>query len=267
MLQHGMAVHNHFLDLYYHLQYNQPLFLDWKLPKWIFESKELLLKNLLPLHIIREYHTAHDFSKSLVKVVDSGGKIHYPNHAVEAEKLWMNFGSANAAKLMGMDMDLFISPNIKEFATRPEASTLILTAYAALHSNAVMFGGLNSSSFYAKKKKLDKLGLKILKLMEEVKYYSYVIVRKDLSNSQMAVQASHAVAEAMKYDNSHGSIILLGVETEEELLESYGYLKECGVKVFEFREPFYDNSLTAICTESLTNDRRHFLKEFRLLNL
>ncbi len=77
----------------------------------------------------------------------------------------------------------------------------------------------------------------------------YVLVRKDLSKSQQAVQAGHAVAEYLlhgpitKWEN--GTLIYLGVNNEQELVDWKMQLNN----YIEFREPDIGNQITAIATE------------------
>ncbi len=73
-----------------------------------------------------------------------------------------------AARLMGMDMDahLLKADGIQEFADRPEAVTLLLTSLAEVHSNAAMFGGVDSDSFKIKAKHLEKRGRQVVAAMD-----------------------------------------------------------------------------------------------------
>lgn len=80
----------------------------------------------------------------------------------------------------------------------------------------------------------------------------FVLVRKDLSPSQQAVQAGHAVAELLlngsrkKWDN--GTLVYLGVKNEEQL-ERWAYkLDVLNREYSRFREPDLDNQTTAIAT-------------------
>ena len=77
----------------------------------------------------------------------------------------------------------------------------------------------------------------------------YVLVRDDLSKSQQAVQAGHALAEYLikKPDTqwSNGTLVYLKVRGEEELYVWKERLKDLAV---EFREPDKNNELTAIAT-------------------
>ena len=77
----------------------------------------------------------------------------------------------------------------------------------------------------------------------------YVLVRKDLSKSQQAVQAGHAVAEYLLHGPAttwnNGTLIYLGVSNEQELVDWGDKLE----KYVGFREPNVDNQLMAIATE------------------
>ncbi|MNC77597.1 hypothetical protein D3C75_1295840 [compost metagenome] len=64
-----------------------------------------------------------------------------------------------------MDIHLLKDEGIAEFAKRQEAATLLLTGLAEVHSNARMFGGLDSTSFKIKWKHIDKRGKKIVALL------------------------------------------------------------------------------------------------------
>lgn len=100
--------------------------------------------------------------------IDENGKRHFPDHAQASEQVWLAAGgNRQAALLMAMDMDAHIlkAEGIEEFASRPEAVTLLLAALAEVHSNAAMFGGATSDSFKIKAKHLDKRGRQVLAAM------------------------------------------------------------------------------------------------------
>lgn len=79
----------------------------------------------------------------------------------------------------------------------------------------------------------------------------YVLVRKDLSLSQIAVQAGHAVGEWVKsYPLSANqdwddTLVYLGVKDEDELADWYDRLKEFDYCV-DWREAYWNNSLTSM---------------------
>jgi hypothetical protein len=81
----------------------------------------------------------------------------------------------------------------------------------------------------------------------------YVIVRKDLSISQRAVQAGHAVAQFCLNSPfsrwSNGTLIYLGVKGLNQLENIKYKLEDEGVRVIEFREPDLNNQITAVATD------------------
>ncbi len=156
ILQHGISVHLYYLDLVNHLTKGTPLKFEWVIPDWVHNP--WLTQNQLDLATIRNYQVFHDCGKPFCRTVDEGGKQHFPNHAGVSAKTWLAAGgSEQESKLMGMDMDLHTGEfGPFEFAQRPEAATLMLTALAEIHSNAVMFGGISSDSYKIKMKKLNK---------------------------------------------------------------------------------------------------------------
>lgn len=92
----------------------------------------------------------------------------------------------------------------------------------------------------------------------------YVIVRKDLSISQRAVQAGHAVAEFLlrgpfsRWKN--GTLIYLGVKGLNQLENLKLKLTDNGISYAEFREPDIGNEVTAIATDQ-------YCKLFERINL
>lgn len=99
--------------------------------------------------------------------------------------------------------------------------------------------------------------------------YSYVIVRKDLTPAQQAVQGTHAAIEHFKaHDyNFHPSVIYVVVKDEKKLRSVAEKLIDDGITISIFREPMepYDDCMTAICTEPISGDKRDYLKRFMLL--
>jgi len=91
----------------------------------------------------------------------------------------------------------------------------------------------------------------------------YVLIRKDLPTSYIAVQAGHAVAEWLLHDQrwQNETLIYLGVENEQELLHWKDKLDFKDMNYIEFREPDIKNQLTAIAT--LGNDK--VFKNIKLL--
>jgi hypothetical protein len=98
------------------------------------------------------------------------------------------------------------------------------------------------------------------------KKYIYVVVRKDLSPEQQAVQACHAVSEAGSIwpEGKGSTIILLGVKDREELELTY----KCSRAYFGaymFREPDLFDSPTAFATWPLVEEERAWFKDLKTL--
>lgn len=166
MIQHGASVYETFRDLKNHTLTGEELSGEWKLPEWA--SSPTLWKNLLDERVIEEYQLFHDCGKPFCRVVDDEGKQHFPDHAATSEKIWREIGGSDqVCRLIGMDMDIHLlkDDGIADFAKRPEAATLLLTGLAEIHSNAKMFGGIDSTSFKIKWKHIDKRGKKIVALL------------------------------------------------------------------------------------------------------
>jgi hypothetical protein len=167
VLDHGESVHAWFCDLYEHLKNGTPLKREWRLPDWIYDP--IIKERLLDFEILRIYQIYHDCGKPLCRTVDSEGRQHFPNHAEVSRQRWLECsdGSQTAqqiARLIGMDMDIHLlkADGIEEFAQRPEAISLLLTGLSELHSNALMFGGIESTGFKIKWKHINKAGKRIL---------------------------------------------------------------------------------------------------------
>ncbi len=79
----------------------------------------------------------------------------------------------------------------------------------------------------------------------------YVIIRKDLTHAQRAVQAGHAVAEYLlkcSQDWQNSTLIYLGVKGETQL-KNWGHkLNSLNVAYASWREPDLENQITAIAT-------------------
>jgi hypothetical protein len=96
----------------------------------------------------------------------------------------------------------------------------------------------------------------------------YVLVRKDLSKSQQAVQGGHAVAEYLLRDRSsfwdNGTLVYLAVDDEEDL-KSWGEIFHIMYAEYaEFREPDINNELTAIAA-LLDKEEQDVVSDLRLL--
>ncbi len=92
----------------------------------------------------------------------------------------------------------------------------------------------------------------------------FIIVRKDLTPSQRAVQAGHALAEYLLHSPNfrwkNETLIYLGVKGLKQLENLKHKLDYNGTKYVEFREPDINNEVTAIASDE-------DCKTFRKMNL
>jgi len=94
----------------------------------------------------------------------------------------------------------------------------------------------------------------------------YVVVRSDMSKSQQAVQAGHALAELLIKKNvgwKNGTLVYLVVSNEKKLQKLFQSVPTRNKAAF--LEPFWDNSMTAFAVYG--RDVSDFLKKLPLLSL
>ena len=158
--QHGVSVKEHIFDLISFLKTGQ-IAEGWRLPTWMHEYREQLLASLLPEDIIEEYTVFHDCGKPYCLTTDENGKRHFPNHAEVSYQVWQTVSTnQTVANLIRMDMKIHTlkAAEVNEFIQHPEATTLLLAGLAEIHSNAKMFGGIESESFKIKWSQINKRG-------------------------------------------------------------------------------------------------------------
>jgi hypothetical protein len=158
--EHGVSVRDHIFQLIDFLETGE-IQGEWKLPSWMHEHRQDLLKSLLSRETIAEYALFHDCGKPYCLTIDENGKRHFPNHAEVSYQTWLSVSdNQQVAKLIKMDMKIHtIKANeIDEFIQHPEAITLLIAGLAEVHSNAKMFGGMESDSFKIKWGQINKRG-------------------------------------------------------------------------------------------------------------
>lgn len=176
VLDHGASVYGFFLDLTDAKSY------VWKLPDWLEKSLHVIKNNLYSPEIIEEYLVMHDCGKPFCKE-EIDGKIHFPNHAEVSANVYLDEGYKYSelvsiedihivADLIRDDMCLHTMNSAEiEYKcsqwSKEHAATLLLAAFAELHSNAKMFGGVESTSFKIKFKHLDRRGKQVFKYFLE----------------------------------------------------------------------------------------------------
>lgn len=172
--EHGVSVHDYFLDLKNHILYGKKLKYEWKLPEWILDKSLWFL--IESEETISNYQIYHDCGKPFCIEIDQEGKKHFPNHANISADIWFNLTNNELeSDLMRHDMDIHLLKNedIDKFCDLSFAPTLLITGFCELHSNASMFGGLDSVSFKIKWKKLNKQGNKISEILKKNKGENY----------------------------------------------------------------------------------------------
>lgn len=169
VLEHGESVHKRFNELRSHLMDGTELS-GWRIPDWCHDPLIKERVSLIDSETIRLYQVYHDCGKPLCREVDSDGKQHFPDHAAVSKRCWLEHGgSPEVGELIGMDMDAHTlkSDVVEEFSQRPQAILLLLTALSELHSNAAMFGGIESTSFKIKYKNLERMGKRVIALVAQ----------------------------------------------------------------------------------------------------
>lgn len=172
---HGRSVAFYYLDLFHHLEDQTPLQKEWKLPDWA--RSKTLRRRLLPFSTTIAYLIYHDCGKPFCRTVDHEGRQHFPDHARVSQEVFdlirqnHRFSEDDdlVSRLIREDMDVHLlkADGVEEFSQRDTAATQLLAGLAELHSNATMFGGLESVGFKSKWKNLDRRGKAILKLWKE----------------------------------------------------------------------------------------------------
>jgi hypothetical protein len=167
VLAHGESVHAYYVDLRDHILDGAPLAFEWKIPDWALSVS--LWKVRMEEEILSTYQRMHDCGKPFCRQVDENGRSHFPGHAKRSEDIWRQIGgSEQVAILMGLDMEVHTmkAEDLEAFCERPEAASLLITGLCEIHSNAAMFGGIESTSFKMKWKHLDRRGKQIERALQ-----------------------------------------------------------------------------------------------------
>ena len=167
--QHGQSVNFHLIELLSHLK-NETSLENWKLPDLFKKHGKQILENLHCEEILNQYAVFHDIGKPYCIEYDSDGKKHFPNHAQVSKEIWLSTGGNEiVGNLIGWDMDIHtlsseeIAKRCSEEWTREDAFSLLITSLVEIHSNAKLFGGLESVSFKSKFKTVERRGNQICK--------------------------------------------------------------------------------------------------------
>ncbi|MFA6049956.1 MAG: hypothetical protein WC761_02045 [Candidatus Paceibacterota bacterium] len=170
VLQHGQSVWTYFQDLCNHLD-ETPLNKEWRIPEWFLTYKTEILSVIEQQddETLRHYMIYHDCGKPFCRTVDEQGRQHFPGHAEVSYNTWLSFSSdQETANLIRRDMQVHTmkAEDVIGFCeNKSEACILLLAALCEVHSNAVMFGGIQSDGFKMKWKQVDKRGKAICKVL------------------------------------------------------------------------------------------------------
>ena len=97
----------------------------------------------------------------------------------------------------------------------------------------------------------------------------YVLVRKDLTPPQQAVQACHAVIELTKRGKlnltEHPHLVLCGVRDEPRLIREMERLQAAGVSLTPFYEPDRGSELTAVAAGPIEGAGRRIFRRYQLI--
>ncbi len=187
----GQSVLAHGKSVYKYLDHLNEMLLDlpptnnleWRLPDWFNEYREELEEEIYMSNITYWYAVFHDCGKPYCKVIDEDGKSHFPNHAEMSYQTWLKVNQDNSinlpeeeiriiGELILHDLDLHTmnAAQVDDLINKlsPEQIiTLLITALAEIHSNAAMFGGIESQSFKMKYKQIERRGKQICKKLFE----------------------------------------------------------------------------------------------------
>ncbi len=172
MLDHGNSVREWYLDLRRVIMDLEST-KEWRLPKWISSPVVRRFVESVDDGMMELYQVYHDCGKPLCRVIDGEGRQHFPDHAEVSCRRWMECsdGSREAFQvgnliLMDMDVHRLKAVDVEEFSKRPQALALLLTGLCELHSNAQMFGGVDSTGFKIKFKNIERFGSRIVSSLE-----------------------------------------------------------------------------------------------------
>ncbi len=159
IFEHGIMVCDFFTELHNHIVHSDPLKYEWHLPEDFINFYKNTALELESLETMQTYALYHDCGKSECLVIDENGRRHFPNHSQVSYDEWMKITQDERIGwyiLHDMDLHIFKGECLDDTLVDPRAINLLLMAYSEIHANASMFGGIESTSFKIKKKKLDK---------------------------------------------------------------------------------------------------------------
>jgi len=163
---------------------------DWKIPDWF----PLDLK--FDAYALDKYTIFHDCGKPNCRIVDKDGKHHFPNHAQISSFVWMSLfeDEMEIADLIARDMEIhtMTAEDVPKFCKDIDKAKMLATVgLAELHSNAGMFGGIESTSFKIKYKQWLRRAKRILcpyldvSLASSFTRTAYILAFKKVHDAEM----------------------------------------------------------------------------------
>lgn len=150
VLEHGRMVHQRYRELVQEL--NQGIALPGIQNVW-----ERIRERLVSPEEMERYQVYHDCGKPAC-----AADGHFPDHAEHSANQWALLfpEDVTVSDLMRLDMQFHLmnAEDAKAFWPHPLAPTLFVTAWAEILANASMFGGVESTSFKMKRKRLERAG-------------------------------------------------------------------------------------------------------------
>lgn len=132
---------------------------SFKLPDIFKQYQVDIINNMVDINTYRRYVLYHDCGKPYCIEYDAGGRKHFPNHAEISKNIWSQLypDDTLVSELISLDMVMHTCKNdVLDTLSKQISCTLIISALSELHSNANMFGGIESVSFKIKYKALEK---------------------------------------------------------------------------------------------------------------
>lgn len=168
--QHGQSVYETLEAFKNHLKGQALPKGLWRLPAWLERFGDKIVENLHDDAVLQFYTLYHDCGKPYCLTVDEDGKRHFHDHAKVSSEVWLSVGGDSVVgNLIKWDMDVHIC-SATEIAQKLQSEwsckdsvSLLLVALSEIHSNARIFGGVDSLSFKSKFKHLDRRGNQICK--------------------------------------------------------------------------------------------------------
>lgn len=140
---------------------------DLIIPDWFQYNFDKITSKLYDIETIKDYNIFHDCGKPYCIEIDDRGRRHFPDHANVSQQIWDSMSDDKVvSELISLDMVLHTETAdqiIERDLSVETLCTLLVTAFAEIHSNAEMFGGVESTSFKIKHKKICKRGKMIVR--------------------------------------------------------------------------------------------------------